>query len=191
MSGPACRLGMLPGLQRASGALARLELIASGVCLAVVFLLLLLNIVTRSLGQALFWVDEAAITAMVWMAFFAALVGLQARSNIAVTLLADAVPVTVRRWLAVLVDVILLLFLIALTVMLWRWFAPVAIWRAGGDMQAFAQRTFNFMYQEPTLTLGIHKVWLWLILPLFALAGLVHGAANLDDSLGRAFRGEG
>ncbi|MBL7249369.1 TRAP transporter small permease [Alloalcanivorax marinus] len=184
------RSGFLPRLQRFSTAMAGLERGVAGLCLAVVFVLLVLNIVTRAAGQALFWVDEAAITAMVWMAFFAALVGLQARSNIAVTLLADAVPIAVRLWLAVLVDLILLLFVIALAVMVWRWFAPVAVWRAGGDLRAFAEQTFNFMYQEPTLTLGIRKVWPWLVLPMFVLGGLVHCVANLDDSLARALGGE-
>lgn len=180
------RPGFLPRLQRFSQGLAGLERGAAGLCLAVLFLLLILNSVTRALGQALFWVDEAAITAMVWMAFLAALVGLQGRTNIAVTLLTDAVPMAMRGWLAVLVDLVLLAFVIALAVMVWRWFAPLAVWRADGDLKAFAEQTFNFMYQEPTLTLGIRKVWLWSVLPLFVLGAFVHGAANLDNSLVRA-----
>ncbi|KAF0809749.1 TRAP dicarboxylate transporter subunit DctQ [Alcanivorax sp. S71-1-4] len=180
--------GFLPWLQRASYRLAQAEQVLAGLLVGLVFLLLILNISTRAFGNALYWVDEAAVTAMVWMAFLAASVSLYARANIAVTLVTDAVPASLARCLAVLVDLVLLAFVLALMWMLWRWFAPMDLYSVGFDTDALAAEFFNFIYQEPTQTLGISKFWLWLVLPLFALGGLVHALSNLDISLTRLLR---
>lgn len=186
---PAAHPGCLPLLRRASDALARIELAAAGAALGAVCLLLLLNIVTRSAGHALFWVDEAAVAAMAWMAFLATSVSLNKRTNIAVTLAVDLARPALRRWLAVAVDAVLLGFALTLAVLVWRWFSPLDLLAAGGDPAAFAEATLNFMYEEPTQTLGVRKVWLWAILPLFAASACVHGLANLDASLAAARRG--
>ncbi|AJD49223.1 TRAP dicarboxylate transporter subunit DctQ [Isoalcanivorax pacificus W11-5] len=180
--------GFLPWLQRASYRLARAEQVLAGVFVGLVFLLLILNISTRAFGNALYWVDEAAVTAMVWMAFLAASVSLYARANIAVTLLTDALPAVAARALAVLVDLVLLAFVLALIWMLWRWFAPMDLYSVGFDTDALAAEFFNFIYQEPTQTLGVAKFWLWLILPVFGIASLIHALSNLDISLARLLR---
>lgn len=180
--------GFLPWLQRVSYRLARVEQVLAGLFVGLVFALLIVNISTRAFGNALYWVDEAAVVAMVWMAFLAASVSLYGRANIAVTLLTDAVPASVARVLAVLVDVVLLAFVLALAWMLWHWFAPMQLYSVGFDTDALAAEFFNFIYQEPTQTLGISKFWLWLVLPLFALGSLVHALSNLDISLARLLR---
>ena len=57
---------------------------------AALLLLILLNIVTRELQAALFWVDELAVYTMIWMAFIGASVMVRMRSGVAVTIVAPA-----------------------------------------------------------------------------------------------------
>lgn len=176
-------------LRRLSRAVARVELAGAALALGGVLALLLLNIVTRLAGRALFWVDEAAVMAMVWMAFLAASVGLHQRANIAVTLVVERLGPATRRWLGVAVDALLLGFTVILLVLTWRWFSPWQLAAAGGDLAVFAERTLNFMYEEPTQTLGLRKAWFWAILPVFSVGASIHCLANLADSVLAMLRG--
>ena len=54
---------------RISAGWARVELTLAAFLAVSITVLILLNVVTRSIGAALFWVDELAIYAMAWMAF--------------------------------------------------------------------------------------------------------------------------
>lgn len=146
---------------------------------ALLVLLILLNIVTRTAGVAIFWVDELAIYTMIWMALIGASAALRMRIGVAVTLVTDLLPGRVRRGVARLVDAVLLYFAMTLLVLSWQWYDPVALVRSGFDLDTFAQTTFKFIYSEPTSTLGISKFWVWLAVPLMALAMSVHAAANL------------
>ena len=56
-------------LYRLSAGLARVELWCAAFLAVCITVLILLNVVTRTAGNALFWVDELAIYAMVWMTF--------------------------------------------------------------------------------------------------------------------------
>jgi hypothetical protein len=58
-------------LHKASALWARIELSAAAILAAAITLLILLNVVTRAFGQAIYWVDEAAIYTMAWMTFLA------------------------------------------------------------------------------------------------------------------------
>jgi TRAP-type C4-dicarboxylate transport system permease small subunit len=160
---------------------------------ALLVLLILVNIVTRSAGAALFWVDEAAIYAMVWMALIGASVMLRMRLGIAVTIVTDLLPAGVKRAVARIADAILLVFAVALLVLTWIWYDPIGLARAGFDLDRFAQETFKFIYTEPTSTLGIPKYWIWLAVPLMAFAMSVHALANLvegpPDDAGSAAQG--
>ena len=60
-----------------------------------------------------------------------------------------------------------------------RWFMPLELARAGWDTKVFQAATFNFIYAEPTNTLGIPKVWVWVIVPVFTAGAFVHSLANL------------
>ncbi|WP_185961525.1 TRAP transporter small permease [Telmatospirillum sp. J64-1] len=173
-----------PVLKRASRALATVEERLAAILAAVVFLLLLGNIVTRSAGMAVFWIDEAAVLAMVWMAFFAASSAIERGSNIAVTLFSDALPLLGRRLAAVAVDGIMLLFILGFALMVWRWFDPLGVLAAGGDLEEFSATTFNFIYSEPTQSLDMPKFWFWTVLPLFVLGASFHCLSNLLSSLG-------
>ena len=66
-------------LERISAFWARIEITLAALLAAGVTLLILLNVVTRNIGAALFWVDELAIYAMVWMTFLGASAALVAR----------------------------------------------------------------------------------------------------------------
>lgn len=175
-------------LEAVSRRLARFELGAAGALAAAVALLILLNIVTRTAGAALFWVDELAIYAMVWMAFLGASVTIARRDGVAVTILTDALPPGLKRAVSILIDGVVLAFVAFLVWLAWRWYDLPSLSGAGFDIEAFTGDTFNFIYKEPTQTLGIAKFWVWIIVPYAALAMTIHAAANLCRPLiaGRA-----
>lgn len=172
-----------PLLVRFSRVLARGEAIAIGALMMLIFALLMLNVVSRAAGAPVIWVDEAAVFLMIWVALFGASLALEKRGHIAVTLLADVLPTKWRNGLARLVDLMLFGFFIIFAVILWRWFDPITLWQAE-SISAFSRETFNFIYDEPTVTLGVSKVWFWLILPIFCLNGLIHTSAQLIRSTG-------
>ena len=142
-------------------------------------LLILLNIVTRAAGVALFWVDELAIYTMIWMALIGASAMVRMRTGVAVTIVTDLLPRPLRRVAFRVVDAILLLFAIALLVLCWQWYDPAALFASGFDLDVFAENTFKFIYVEPTSTLGIRKFWVWLAVPLMAFGMTIHALANL------------
>lgn len=166
-----------------SRSLARVELLVAAFLAAAITGLILLNIATRAFGHALYWTDELAIHAMIWMAFLTTSVVLKRRDGIAVTLLVDALPVGVRSLVALFVDIMVLFFALFLFVLCWRWYEPAVLWRSGFDIGAFQMETFNFIYSERTSTLGIPKFWSWLCLPIFSISLTLHGLINLTESL--------
>lgn len=169
--------------KRLSSAIARCEgWIAAGLA-ALVSVLILVNIVTRSLGYALYWTDELAIHAMIWMTLFTTSVTLKRREGVAVTLAADALPSAVRPVLRLFVDAMVLFFALFLLVLCWRWYDPVTLWATGFDFQAFQGETFNFIYSETSRTLGIPRFWVWLGLPVFAASLSLHAVVNLVDGI--------
>lgn len=166
-------------LYRASQAWAQVEIFFAAAFAASVTGLILLNVVTRAAGNAIYWVDEAAIYAMVWMTFLAASAALHYRSAIAVTVLQEFIPSQARGWLNRFVDVIVFIFACLLVWVCLRWFMPAQLAQAGWDVKAFQGATFNFIYAEPTNTLGFKKVWVWLVVPVFTFGAFLHAIANL------------
>jgi TRAP-type C4-dicarboxylate transport system permease small subunit len=176
---------MQPWLVRASAGVARVEFMLIGLLMVAIFAFLMLNVVSRAVGSPVIWVDEAAVFLMIWVAFFGASLALAKREHLAVTLLSDMLNGRIRIFLSLLVDASLFAFFAIFAVILWFWFDPVTLWKAG-SFAAFSSETFNFIYQEPTVTLGLPKLWFWLILPIFCLTGLVHTAAQLMRPRGDA-----
>jgi len=166
-------------LFRLSAVWARIELGCAALLAACVTLLILLNVVTRSLGNALFWVDELAIYAMVWMTFLGASAALHYRNSVSITLFSDAVPDHIRRLTIKLVDVVVFAFALAMAWFCWRWFLPLDIIRSGFDTAVFQSNTFNFIYAEPTSTLGLPKYLFWTVMWLFALGAVLHSTMHL------------
>lgn len=166
-------------ITRLSNALLRVERFAVTGLVAALLLLILLNIVTRELGSALFWVDELATYTMIWMALIGASAMVRMRAAVAVTIVVDLLPPRPRRWIGRIVDALLLVFALALLVLCWQWYDPVALARSGFDFDAFAASTFKFIYSEPTNTIGIGKYWVWLAVPVMSLNMSLHALANL------------
>jgi TRAP-type C4-dicarboxylate transport system permease small subunit len=141
--------------------------------------LILLNIVTRTSGNALYWVDEAAISTMVWASFLGASAAIENRSAIAVTLLPDAMSGDWQYRLRLWADLLVLVFFVILMWLCLRWFDPLALYRANFSLSDFSGETFNFIYQETTTTLGFPKFWLWSVMPVFAVFGTLHALSKL------------
>ncbi|MBV6656848.1 MAG: TRAP transporter small permease [Devosiaceae bacterium] len=170
---------VLATLASVSRTLAKVEIHTAAALAAAVTALVLLNVVTGTAGVAIFWVDEAAIYAMIWMAFIATSAAFANRSAIAVTLVFELVPERVGRIFRTIIDVFVLIFAASMGVMTWLWFDPAGLIAAGFDVGAFQMATFNFIYAEPTSTLGISKVWIWAIVPIFVVTTSIHALANL------------
>ncbi|WP_281967860.1 TRAP transporter small permease [Roseovarius nanhaiticus] len=166
-------------LHRISHQWARAEMGIAALLAVAITGLVLLNVVTRAMSASIFWVDEAAIYAMTWMTFLAASAAVHFGHSVGVTILTDALPDPAARAAQRAVDVVVLVFAMLMLWLGWRWFLPLDLMRAGFDTMAFQGETFNFIYAEPTLTLGIRKFWLWLIMPIFALGLMLHAVANL------------
>lgn len=164
---------------RLSEGWAKVELWLAALLALSISLLILLNVATRSIGAALFWVDELAIYAMAWMIFLGASAALHYGHAVAVTILTDAMPPFLKRLIAKCVDLLVLGFAVFMIWFCWRWYAPLELASHGFDAQTFQGATFNFIYAEPTMTLGIPKFWIWMVMWLFALGATLHSLANL------------
>ncbi|MEQ8602062.1 MAG: TRAP transporter small permease [Marivibrio sp.] len=149
--------------------------------------LILLNVVTRSLAMAIYWVDEMAVYCMIWLVFIGASLALRRRRHVRVTAVIVALPRGAAQAVEAVLDAIVFAFCAFMIWMAWIWYDPVTLAGYGFDLDAFAGATFNFIYDEPTTTIGAPKYWVWLVMPLFALTTTLHAAANLADRLaGRA-----
>jgi len=166
-------------LYQISAAWARVELWAAAALALSITLLILLNVVTRSMGAALFWVDELAIYAMAWMTFLGASAAFHYRSSVSITMLPDALPDQYKAIIRKIVDVVVFIFAVLMLWFCWRWFLPMELARTGFDVMAFQGQTFNFVYAEPTLTLGLPKFLFWLVMWLFALGATLHSTMHL------------
>lgn len=147
-----------------------------------IVLLLLLNVLTRTFGTPLFWVDELAIYAMVWMGFLGTSLAIHYRQHIAVTVCIDLLPTRLHQFMLVMVDAMMLALLLVLAMLIWNWFDPVNLLKANSLSEFSAQR-FNFIYEEPTTTLDMRKFWFWLILPIFCVLAIVHCVHNLVGTI--------
>ncbi len=154
---------------------------ACGLLVAVVLGLIVLNVFTRAFNIALFWVDELAVYAMIWMALIGASVLIRQRKHIGVTLLADSLSRRSRHVLRLIAHILVLFFAGGLVLMSVTWYDPVELARHGFDVEAFTGSSFNFIYKEPTNTLGIQKFWIWLSVPIAATTMTLHAIVNLCE----------
>lgn len=168
----------------ASEAWLRVEKVFVGGFMALLLGLILLNVVTRYAGAPLYWVDEAAIYAMVWLSFIGASAITRLRLDFAVTLLSDQLSPDGARRLKIIATLLVFGFAIALVVMCWNWMDPLGITAAGFDAKRYAGTSFNFLYTERTQTLDC-PVWLIsMVIPIFAVSVTLHSAANLVEDIG-------
>jgi TRAP-type C4-dicarboxylate transport system permease small subunit len=170
-------------LRAASRIWARVELAVAAVLAAAITLLILTNVITRAAGNAIYWIDEAAIYAMIWMAFLAASASIHERSAVAVTFLPDMAGGASRQAFRLFIDLSVLAFAALMVWFCFRWFRPDLLAANGFDVAAFQGATFNFIYAEPTSTLGIAKWQIWLVMPIFAAGMVLHSVNNLVQTL--------
>ena len=170
-------------LTRLSDHLARLERLLLIGLVAILVGLILLNVVTRAANIAVYWVDELAIYTMIWLVFVGASHTLRLRRHVRVTLVLAALHGRLRRWVETGIDLLLWAFCVFLIWLAWIWYDPVGVADAGFDRRAFSAATFNFIYDEPTLTIGIRKFWVWLVMPWLAVTATLHASANVADTL--------
>ncbi|MFT6022760.1 MAG: TRAP-type C4-dicarboxylate transport system permease small subunit [Ascidiaceihabitans sp.] len=170
-------------ITKLSRGLAKAEIFCASFLAILITLLILLNVLTRAMNASIYWVDEAAIYAMVWMTFLAASAGIHERSAVSVTVIKDMLNDRARHIMNIAIDLVVLLFVAAILYFLWRWLLPLDLLRAGFNIEAFQGETFNFVYAEPTTTLGIKKVWVWIIMVAFAFGAGLHAIANLSTTL--------
>lgn len=173
-------MSVLTSLSDRLGRVEKLLLVALA---AVLVGLILLNVVTRAVDLALYWVDEMAIYAMTWLVFIGAGHALRLRRHVRVTLLLPVLPERLRRPVEAGIDLLVWIFCLFSVWLAWIWYDPVAFASAGFDKDVFSAATFNFIYDEPTSTIGIGKFWIWLAMPWFALAASVHAGANVAGAL--------
>ena len=173
-----------------SEAVLAIEKVVVAALMSVLVALILINVVTRYSGHPLYWVDESAVYAMVWLAFVGGSALTRLRLDFAVTLLTDYLSPAAARWMRAASTVLVLSFALALAAFCCQWMDPVGIMRAGFDAKAFAAESFNFIYTERSQTLN-WPIWaINLVIPLFAVTMTVHCAANLVEDLGLSPRRE-
>lgn len=145
--------------------------------------LILLNVVTRAADNAIYWVDEAAIYAMVWLVMIGASAIVRLRRGISVTIVEDVLPPAAKRATTILVDGVVLVLAATLIWTSVLWYDPAALIANGFDFEAFSGSTFNFIYQEPTNTLGVPKYLIWLVMPVTAITMTIHAVTNLVERI--------
>ncbi|MBU2963586.1 TRAP transporter small permease [Citreicella sp. C3M06] len=135
---------------------------------------LLAGAVMRSLGRPLIWGDELAVLAMVIAAFFAGSAAIARGAHLTV----DGVLRHLPRWARRGVDLVLVALLLGFFYCLWVWLDPVGLIAAGSGAQ-LARDAGNFTYTEPTMTLGVLKIWFWLPMLPAALGALFHALVRV------------
>ncbi len=127
----------------------------------------------RSAGRPLIWSDELSIYLVAGSAFFAASAALARGKHMTVDIVSRRMGQRFRRT----VDAVLLLAVTVFAGCLWIWLDPVGLLRFGG--QDLARETANFVYSEPTMTLGVPKVWFWLPMVPATVGAMLHMVARM------------
>lgn len=159
--------------------IAGIEAFLLKILVAAVLMLMILNVASRAVNWSLYWVDELAINLMVVFAFVGSSLMFAQRRNFSVTLLSDAVSESLRRQMSIAVQCVNLGFALFLAYATWVWFDPVTMARSGFNLQIFFESTYNSVYQEVTNTIGVRRLWFFLVMPLFAFTLTIHSAACL------------
>ena len=151
--------------------------------MGLVGVLILLNVVTRYTGTPIYWIDESAIYAVVWLSFIGASAMTRLRLDFSVGMLTERLPPAGVKAARAIATCFTVLFGLSLSYMCWLWMDPVGIAAAGFDAKTFAGESFNFLYTERTQTLNWPTWAVSLVIPLFAVSLTIHGLANLVEDL--------
>ena len=134
-------------LKKLSISLANFEILLGALLAGIVTLLIILNVISRAIGQSLYWVDELAIYCMVWMTLLTTSAILKKRGAITVTLLLDSLPVNLRKYADIIVDLIVFIFAVALLGLTINWLDIWNFIKVGFVVEQFQSNTFNFVYR--------------------------------------------
>ena len=161
-------------LRRIDQTIADVEKVLASIFCALVCLLIVANIVIRAARIPVYWIDEAAIYAMAWMAFLASSAAVQSSEHVMIDLFTKNMPPILVKPLETALKLLLLALGLILIVCAYLWFDPITLMALNGDTHAFAERTFNFIYSEPTASFNAPKAVFWLIMPIFSLMLTFH-----------------
>lgn len=165
-------------MQRLSAVVLRLEKALAGALTFAILVLVGLGSVARGMGAPQVWTDELAVHLMVMLAFIAASMGVALQNHMAMGLMPESLEPKGRRRLALVNQGLILLFMGVMGWLTWAWLDLPGL-LAAGSAEAFAEASFNFVWLDPTLTLGVRKVWFWLVMPFSLVTGAVHALALL------------
>lgn len=168
---------------RISRIIASAETLALQLLVGAIMLLMITNVVFRWLFVSLYWADELAINLMVIFSFVGASLMFARRRNFAVTILRDNLGPGGQRVLGMIVEALGLVFAFVLGYACWLWFDPLTLVRAEFDLRLFFGQTFNSVYQETTDTIGLRRLWFFIIIPVFAVTLAVHSLAGLFEHI--------
>lgn len=167
-----------------SNGLLAIERVAIMSFMGILTLLILINVTTRYAGLPIYWIDESAVYATVWLTFIGASAMTRLRLDFAVTMLTERLSARGQQIARIISTLAVVGFGLGLATMCWLWMDPAGIASAGFDAKSYAGETFNFLYTERTQTLNWPSWIVYLVLPIFAVSMTLHGLANMLEDLG-------
>lgn len=167
-----------------SNGLLAIERVAIMSFMGVLTLLILINVTTRYAGLPIYWIDESAVYATVWLTFIGASAMTRLRLDFAVTMLTERLSARGQQIARIISTLAVVSFGLGLATMCWLWMDPIGIASTGFDAKGYAGETFNFLYTERTQTLNWPSWIVYLVLPIFAVSMTLHGLANTLEDLG-------
>lgn len=177
-------------LTRLTNQLARIEAGINILLITAIVILIMTNVITRSSGNAIYWIDELVIYLMIWMVFMCFPLLIHLNQHIAVDVVTSMLSQPVAQALKFVSESIILVISLLLLYFSALWFGPFDLISSGFDLDRFVDTTFNFIYQEPTNTLRVGKYLFWLAVPVSALLCAIHSFNNLLSFIGSAGKSE-
>lgn len=169
-------------LGRLSRYVAYAEIAAGAVLVASILCLMIAGMVARGMGAPLIWSDELAVAAMVWLAFIGGSLAIATGMHMVMGLLPETLAPPKVYWVSLLNNLLVLIFLLVSALVIWNWLDLPGLLAAGSG-QAYAEESFNFLYTDPTLTLGVRKIWFWMVLPISTICGVIHCLALISKDI--------
>lgn len=133
--------------------------------LAIQVIVILWGVLTRAFGNQAGWTEELARYLLIWISLLGAAYAVANRSHIAISLLPDSLKGHARRRLNRLIDVLVLVFVVAVLII-------------GGSYYVWL--TFHLGQRAPTLNIPVGIVYLvvpftGLLIAFFQIKDIVHG----------------
>lgn len=153
-------------MKKISKVILKTELAATGLMLILIFVLVFTSAIARTIGMPINWAQDISLLLFGWLSFIGADVVIKSNGLIRIDMLVTHFPQAVQKFLMVIFDLMMLLFLLVLTV--YGFLLVTQSWN----------RTFN--------TLRLSYAWCTLAVPvgsLLMLLSIVEKLANDGRSL--------